>query len=47
VTAIAVFAGFLDRPDWYLWAAASVGNLWMLATLAAERRASRCVAEGQ
>ena len=42
MTAIAVCAGFLNRPEWYLWAAVSAGNVWMLATLAAERRASRC-----
>ncbi|HEY6065537.1 MAG TPA: CDP-alcohol phosphatidyltransferase family protein, partial [Thermoanaerobaculia bacterium] len=45
MTAIAVCAGFLNRPDWYLLAALSVGNIWMLATLAAERRAARCAAE--
>jgi hypothetical protein len=47
VTAIALCAGVLNRPDWYLWAAVSAGNIWMLATLAAERRASRCAAEAE
>ena len=45
VTAIALCAGVWNRPDWYLWAAVSIGNIWMLATLAADRRASRCAAE--
>lgn len=45
VTAILLCAGVLNRPDWYLWAAVSIGNVWMLATLAAERRATRCTAE--
>ena len=44
VTAILVCAGLLDRPDLYLWGAVGAGNLWMLATLAAERRALRCAA---
>jgi hypothetical protein len=47
MTAIALCAGFLNRPDWYLWAAVSVGNVWMIATLAAERRAARCAAEAE
>jgi phosphatidylglycerophosphate synthase len=47
VTAIALCAGVLNRPDWYLWAAVSVGNIWMLPTLAAERRASRCAAAAE
>ena len=45
VTAIVLCAGVLNRPDWYLWAAVSIGNAWMMATLAAERRASRLAAE--
>jgi hypothetical protein len=44
VTAIAVCAGFLNRPDWYLWAAVSIGNVWMVGTIGAERRAVRCAA---
>lgn len=42
VTAIVVCAGLLDRPELYLWGAVIPGNLWMLATLVAERRAMRC-----
>ncbi|MEP6768019.1 MAG: CDP-alcohol phosphatidyltransferase family protein [Acidobacteriota bacterium] len=44
VTAIVVLAAALDRPDLYFWAALVPGNLWMLLTLAAERRAVRCAA---
>lgn len=47
VTAIALCAGIGNRPDWYLWAAVSVGNIWMVATLAGERRAARCEAEAE
>jgi CDP-alcohol phosphatidyltransferase-like enzyme len=47
VTAIAICAGFLNRPDWYLLTAVSAGNIWMLATLGAERHASRCAAEAE
>jgi hypothetical protein len=47
VTAIVLCAGVLNRPEAYLWAAISIGNLWMLATFAAERRASRCAGESQ
>lgn len=42
VTAIVLCAGALNRPDWYLWAATTFGNLWMIATLFAERGAARC-----
>ncbi|HLN58194.1 MAG TPA: CDP-alcohol phosphatidyltransferase family protein [Thermoanaerobaculia bacterium] len=45
VTAIVLCTGLLNRPDWYLWAATTIGNLWMIATLVAERRAARCMAE--
>lgn len=45
VTVIVLCAGVLNRPDWYLWAAVSIGNVWMLTTLAAERRASRRAAD--
>ncbi len=44
VSAIIVFAGALRRPDFYFWSALVPGNLWMLAVLAAERRALRCAA---
>lgn len=47
VTAIVLCGGVLNRPDTYLWAAITIGNLWMLATLAAERRARHCVAASQ
>ncbi len=45
VTGIILLAGALRRPDLYFWAALGPGNLWMLAVLAAERRAVRCAAE--
>lgn len=45
VTAIVLCAGLLNRPDGYLWAATTVGNLWMIAALVAERRAARCDSE--
>ncbi|MEP6802704.1 MAG: CDP-alcohol phosphatidyltransferase family protein [Acidobacteriota bacterium] len=44
VTAMIVLAGALRRADLYFWAALVPGNLWMLAVLAAERRAARCAA---
>ena len=47
VTAIVFCAALLNRPDWYLWTVISAGNIWMLTTLAAQRRASRCAVEGK
>jgi len=41
VTVIVLCAGVLNRPDWYLWPAVSIGNVWMVATLAVQRRDSR------
>ena len=45
VTAIVVLAGFAGRPEWYFASAIVLGNIGMLATLLAERRARRCAAE--
>ena len=43
VTAIVVLGGLLFRPDLYFWLAVGPANLWMVWTLAGERRAERCV----
>lgn len=44
VTAIVVLAGFADRAEWYFASAVVLGNIGMLVTLLAERRARRCAA---
>ncbi len=41
VTAIVVVGGVFFRPDVYFWLAVGPANLWMLWTLAGERRADR------